>query len=54
MNLVTADEAVVISKKVYERLVERSLTLARLEAAGVDNWEGYPCGDPDEDFDDEE
>lgn len=28
----------------YEKLVERSNELLRLEAAGVDNWEGYPRG----------
>ena len=33
--------SVTIPIKAYENLVERSKWLAALEAAGVDNWEGY-------------
>lgn len=40
-------ETVTISKKEYEELLERDRYLRKLEAAGVDNWEG--C-----DFDEEE
>jgi len=36
-----SDEMVRISKKEYERLLEDSQWLCALEAAGVDNWEGY-------------
>lgn len=42
------EEMVIISRKEYDSLKEDSRLLARLEAAGVDNWEGYPSG-PDED-----
>ncbi len=34
-------ETVTISKKEYDRLIEDSEFLTALEAAGVDNWEGY-------------
>ena len=34
-------ETVTISKAEYEDLVKASEFLARLMAAGVDNWEGY-------------
>jgi hypothetical protein len=34
-------EMVSIPRKRYESLMADSDTLARLEAAGVDNWEGY-------------
>lgn len=47
-------DIITISISEYAELKERSRLLAELEAAGVDNWEGYPCGDPDEDFDDGE
>lgn len=33
---------VLISRAEYERLMQASRFLSRLEAAGVDNWEGYP------------
>jgi hypothetical protein len=32
---------ITISKKEYESLLEDSEKLSALEAAGVDNWEGY-------------
>lgn len=35
------ENTITISKKEYDQLIERSETLAALEAAGVDNWEGY-------------
>lgn len=35
------EEVITISKKVYDSLVEDSQWLGCLEAAGVDNWEGY-------------
>ena len=37
------EETVTISKKEYESLLEDSEKLSALEAAGVDNWEGYDC-----------
>jgi len=30
-----------ISKELYEALLDRDQKLCALEAAGVDNWEGY-------------
>lgn len=36
-----AEEMVTITKKKYDELVEDSKFLMALEAAGVDNWEGY-------------
>lgn len=35
------DERVTIDKDEYDRLKESDRVLALLEAAGVDNWEGY-------------
>ena len=35
------EEYRMISEKFYQELIERSTWLAALEAAGVDNWEGY-------------
>lgn len=35
------EETVTISKKEYESLLEDSEKLSALEAAGVDNWQGY-------------
>jgi hypothetical protein len=35
------EETVTISKKEYEELVKDSEKLSALEAAGVDNWQGY-------------
>ena len=34
-------DQITISKEEYEKLKERDRFLERLEAAGVDNWEGY-------------
>ena len=35
------NETVTISKKEYDELCARDECLACLEAAGVDNWDGY-------------
>ena len=35
------EEMITISKERYDRLVEASRILDALDAAGVDNWEGY-------------
>ena len=35
------DDTVTISKEEYESLLEDSEKLSALEAAGVNNWEGY-------------
>lgn len=35
------DETVTITKFEYDRLVRRDNWLACLEAAGVDNWQGW-------------
>lgn len=35
------EENVVITKKEYDSLLDDSLFLDSLRAAGVDNWEGY-------------
>jgi hypothetical protein len=35
------DETITIKKIKYERLVKREHWLQCLEAAGVDNWQGY-------------
>ncbi|WP_162986987.1 hypothetical protein [Sphingomonas paeninsulae] len=40
--------------ELYSQLCVDSDILARLEAAGVDNWEGYPCIDEEDDEDDAE
>lgn len=37
---IKGEEFVVISKKAYDKLVERDDWLMCLEAAGVDNWSG--------------
>jgi len=34
-------EMITITKKEYDRLIEREEWLECLEAAGVDNWQGY-------------
>ncbi len=51
MNLSTGDQEWVLSEKEYEGLVRDSKFLANLEAAGVDNWEGYHYGYSDEEED---
>ena len=35
------EEMITITKKEYERLLERDEWLCALEGAGVDNWDGY-------------
>ena len=35
------EETVTISAEEYEYLLDRANKLSALEAAGVDNWEGY-------------
>lgn len=35
------EETVTISKKEYDELVNSSMWMSALEAAGVDNWGGY-------------
>ena len=35
------DDLIVITKREYQRLTESDAFLTALEAAGVDNWEGY-------------
>ena len=37
-------EMVTIKKSVYDRLLASEKELRRLEAAGVDNWDGYSEG----------
>lgn len=39
-----------ITHREYDRLLEDSQFLARLRAAGVDNWEGYSNAFDEEDF----
>lgn len=34
-------EMITITKKEYDNLIKRNFWLACLEAAGVDNWDGY-------------
>lgn len=51
-------ETVTISKKEYDSLIKRVDWLKCLEAAGVDNWEGYDyarelSGDIDDEEEDE-
>jgi hypothetical protein len=43
------EETVTISKKRYDSLIDAQKKLDRLEAAGVDNWEGYSEAFIDED-----
>jgi|TARA_R110000822_G_scaffold84890_1_gene199113 hypothetical protein len=50
-------ETVTISKEVYEQLVEDSIWLGHLDAAGVDNWGGigyaYELAEEDENQEDD-
>lgn len=46
------EETVTITKSEYEALLQDSAMLGELEAAGVDNWEGYELAL--EDFNEEE
>ncbi len=42
---------ITITAKEYNRLLKAEMFLSRLEAAGVDNWEGYCeacCSDDDD------
>lgn len=49
------DETVKIPAKEYRFLLSRDLLLSKLEAAGVDNWDGYSdCVDDDDDDDEED
>lgn len=48
------EETITISKKLYEKLLQDRKTLRALEAAGVDNWEGYSEAFPSDDDDDED
>jgi hypothetical protein len=41
LNLDTREHEWVLSENEYEYLVERDEFLGALQAAGVDNWEGY-------------
>ena len=47
---------ITIGMEHYLQLLKDSEFLSRLEAAGVDNWEGYSeaFGDDDDDWDDED
>lgn len=52
----TDQETITIPKKRYRELLEAEKTLYKLEAMGVDNWEGYSEAlgyDEDEEEDDE-
>lgn len=49
-----AADFVTIPREQYERLLAAQRRLWRLEAAGVDNWEGYPGGMSDEEEDEDE
>ena len=53
------EETVTISKSRYDSLLDAERWVECLNAAGVDNWEGYAmaqemCSDSDEDNEDEE
>ncbi len=48
------EDKVQITLKYYEYLIKRSAFLSRLEAAGVDNWEGYWYACDEEDDEEEE
>lgn len=51
---INPDGTVTISRSEYDSLLDDSKTLSKLEAAGVDNWEGYSYAfedDYDEDDD---
>lgn len=49
-----SDTSITISRKVYRELLRDRAELRRLEAAGVDNWEGYSSGLPEIDEEIEE
>ena len=46
-----AEATITIPYLRYEELVRDQVTLSRLEAAGVDNWEGYSFAFEDTDWD---
>ena len=50
------DKKVTISEERYNELLKKEEMLDRLEAYGVDNWEGYcdAINDSEEDFNEEE
>ena len=39
--MTTNEETITIPKRIYDNLVSDADWLAALEAAGVDNWEGF-------------
>lgn len=41
MTTTTTEEMVTISKKEYSELLENTEFLNALQAAGVDNWDGF-------------
>jgi hypothetical protein len=47
-------EMITITKKKYDSLMEDSLFLSKLYAAGVDNWGGYGEALEDEEEDEED
>lgn len=51
---ITPIATLTIARSHYEHLVKDSEFLARLRAAGVDNWDGYHMGFPDSDEEDDE
>lgn len=54
---IPAEDEVIVSKKELLRLKMRDSFLSRLEAAGVDNWDGYSyavSGEGDDDDDEED
>lgn len=44
-----SEDEIQVSRKVYEVLLESQSRLWRLEAAGVDNWDGYDYAMQDDD-----
>ena len=48
------DETITIDKQLYLKLKRDSDFLRRLEAAGVDNWEGYSYAFEDDILDEED
>lgn len=48
------EDTITISRRLYKSLLYDRSELRRLEAAGVDNWEGYSSGLPEAEEDIEE
>jgi hypothetical protein len=48
------EEMITIKKSLYEKLLRDSKQLSHLNAAGVDNWEGYSYYSSEEDIDEED